>query len=129
MKIPDSFAWHAFSCCRRMIDVRPGDTVQHPKGRWKVLGVKAWWENYFSDGELAAKGRYRGQATIPNQVDDCPESTQASQAISSADEGTSLSHTSVHAASRLCNRFSRSTAESVFYIPGQLYDGIWNVPI
>jgi hypothetical protein len=24
----------------RMIDVRPGDTVQHADGRWKVLGIK-----------------------------------------------------------------------------------------
>ena len=34
----------------RMIDVRPGDTVQHAKGRWKVLGVKAWRETYIPDG-------------------------------------------------------------------------------
>jgi hypothetical protein len=38
----------------RMIDVRPGDTVQHAKDRWKVLRVKAWREVYIPDGELAS---------------------------------------------------------------------------
>jgi hypothetical protein len=42
----------------RIIDVRPGDTVQHPKGRWKVIGVKAWRETYLSRRAARARGRY-----------------------------------------------------------------------
>jgi hypothetical protein len=41
-----------------MIDVRPGDTVQHAKGRWKVLGGKAWRETYLADGEPAPADGY-----------------------------------------------------------------------
>ena len=45
-------------CRPRMIDARPGDTVQHAKGRWKVLGLKAWRETYFADGEPAPADGY-----------------------------------------------------------------------
>jgi hypothetical protein len=48
----------------RMIDVRPGYTVQHARGRWKVLGVKAWRETYFPDGESAAADRYLVQPWV-----------------------------------------------------------------
>jgi hypothetical protein len=42
----------------RMIDVRPGDMVQHARGRWKVLGVKAWRETYIPDGQPAPADGY-----------------------------------------------------------------------
>jgi hypothetical protein len=45
----------------RMIDVRAGDTVQHSKGRWKVLGVKAWRDGYFPEGMAPRDGYLVGK--------------------------------------------------------------------
>ena len=42
----------------RMIDVRPGDVIQTAGGRRKVIGVKAWRECYFAEGESPPKDGY-----------------------------------------------------------------------
>ena len=42
----------------RMIDVRIGDTVQHAKGRWRILGVRAWRDCRFPANESPPSDGY-----------------------------------------------------------------------